>query len=68
MAVAGSTTTAYYFQIVDGVLEQKHTTTLWEKCMGLDAAEKAVKQGKRVIVAGGDAYALRLRLNGAGNE
>jgi hypothetical protein len=66
MAVAGSTTTAYYFEIVQGVLRLERTSTLWEKCMSLDAAEQAVKEGRRALVAGGDAYALRLRLNGAG--
>lgn len=67
MAIAGSTTVAYTVEERGGVLVVSKTTTLWSQCMSLDEAEKAVRAGKKALVSGGDAYALRLRLTGQAN-
>lgn len=62
MAIAGGATTAYYVQMRGGVLAIDKTTTAGSLCMTLDEAERAVRDGKRALVAGSDAYALRVRL------
>ena len=68
MAIAGGATTAYYVQMRGGVLVVDKTTSMSSLCMTLDEAEQAVRDGKRALVVGSDAYALRLRLTGQTHE
>ena len=66
MAIAGGATTAYYVQERGGVLVVDKTTTSASLCMTLDEAEQAVREGRRALVMGSDAYALRLRITAQG--
>ena len=62
MAIAGSMTTAYTVTLRGGVLVVDKTTRPSTLCMTVDEAVRTVREGGTAIVAGGDAYALRMRL------
>ena len=62
MAIAGSMGVAYTVQLRGGVLVVDKTTRPSTLCMTVDEAVAAVRRGDTAIVAGGDAYALRMRL------
>ena len=62
MAIAGGMTTAYTVQLRNGVLVVDKTTRPASQCMTVDEAVQVVRTGGTAIVAGGDAYALRVRL------
>ena len=62
MAIAGSMGVAYTVQLRGDVLVVDKTTRPSALCMTVDEAVAAVRRGDTAIVAGGDAYALRLRL------
>ena len=62
MAIAGGATVAYSVTLRGGVLVVDKTTRLASQCMTVDEAVQVVRTGGTAIVAGGDAYALRVRL------
>jgi hypothetical protein len=53
---------AYTVALRGGVLVVDKTTRPASLCMTVDEAVAAVRRGETAIVAGGDAYALRMRL------
>lgn len=62
MAIAGSMGVAYTVELRNGVLVVDKTTRPSTLCMTVDEAVRTVREGGTAIVAGGDAYALRMRL------
>lgn len=62
MAIAGGATVAYSVALRGGVLVVDKTTRPSSQCMTVDEAVRTVREGGTAIVAGGDAYALRMRL------
>ena len=62
MAIAGGMTTAYEVTMRGGVLVVDKTTRPMSQCQSVDEAAATVQAGGTAIVAGSDAYALRMRL------
>ena len=60
--MAGGNTTAYRCQVVGGELSCELTTRLRSECATVDDALLRLAAGERVVVAGSDMHALRLRL------
>ena len=68
MAIAGGMTTAYTVALRNGVLVVDKTTRPMSQCMTVDEAAAAVQAGGTAIVAGSDAYALRVKLTTNGGQ